>query len=417
MKRVLVVGSGAREHALAFKLAQEAEVFVCPGNGGMSLHFRTLEGNPMDVDAMVALARENEMELVVIGPEAPLIAGLADALRQVGIPTFGPSAAAAQLEASKAFSKELMAEAGVPTAQFQIFDDAEFAKQYAEVRFAEGFPQVIKASGAALGKGVVVANDVSEACDAIDSMLVDRDFGEAGQTIVVEDRLEGPEFSLFTLISDDHILSLPACQDYKRALDGDRGPNTGGMGSYCPLDWVSAELVSQCEETIVRPIIAALLRRGITYRGVLFCGLMMDRGIPHCLEFNVRFGDPETQSLVRRLGPGFLQALTEVAHGQPITPIPLVPDCAVTVVLAADGYPGEYKKGSIIQIGELPSNIEVFHAGTCRGPEKEFIATGGRVLSVTAVAESLAAARDSAYQAIERIEAPNLRFRTDIALF
>lgn len=412
--RILIVGSGGREHALAWKLSQEAEVFCAPGNPGIA---EVAECWPIAADHATVLAQacqRNEIDLVVIGPEDPLINGLADHLRSRGIAVFGPGADGAALEASKAFSKQLMAEAGVPTARFGVFTDAAAASEFAHARFDAGFAVAVKASGAALGKGVVVCGSADEADDAIAMMLVDQELGDAGATVVVEDRLNGFEFSLLTLVSGEDILSLPVAQDHKRALDGDRGPNTGGMGTYSPMTNVDAELVQHTEDLVVRPILRAMKERGIDYRGLLFSGLMVQDGVPFCLEYNVRFGDPETQTVMRRLGSGLGAALVQCAKGEPISPIEVLENAAVTVVMASKGYPGKFQRGYPITIGTLPNDVVIFHAGTKR-EQGQLTTNGGRVLGISAIGQTIEIARERAYEGVRAIECDGLRYRSDIA--
>ncbi len=413
---ILVVGSGGREHALAWKLSQEADVIAAPGNPGISECARCLDVSASDSMAIAHLAASEGVDLVVVGPEAPLIGGLADVVRKRGIPVFGPGADGAQLEGSKAFSKQLMREAGVRTAEFEVFDDPVEAHRYVGSRKRK---LVVKASGAALGKGVIVTDTENEAHEAVDAILVDGEFGAAGAQIVIEDRLTGPEFSLLTLCSDDPsgpsgYLSLPVAQDYKRALDGDRGPNTGGMGSFSPVPSITPEMARQTEADVVLPILSALRERCISYRGVLFSGLMLHEAKPYCLEFNVRFGDPETQSIVCRLGSGLVAALLACAEGKPIPPVEVLNDAAVTVVAASGGYPNEYEKGKEITIGSLAEGVQVFHAGTAFRNDR-LVTNGGRVLAVTACARDLKQARDLAYAGAGQVQFEGIHFRRDIA--
>lgn len=412
--RVLVVGSGGREHALAWKLAQEADVIVAPGNAGIAQELECIPIPATDPGGLIALSKERGVDLVVVGPEDPLVDGLADALRLAGIAVFGPGRNGAQLEASKAFSKSLMAEAGVPTARFQSFTDAAAAKAFVAEMAMEGRTVVVKASGNALGKGVIVCGSQAEAEDAIEAMLVDRAFGDAGAEIVVEERLVGFEFSLLTICSEAGFWSLPIAQDYKRALDGDRGPNTGGMGTYSPVPRVSEDLVKRTERQVVAPILEALKARGIPYRGVLFSGLLVQDGQPYCLEYNVRFGDPETQSVVRRLGIGFADALLAAANGQPIPPVEVKDEAVVSVVLASGGYPGDYRKGLPIGFGAFNPEVKVFFAGVGQ-QEGQLVTSGGRVMAVTATGPSIADARDRAYAGVLEVCFDEMHYRRDVA--
>lgn len=404
--RILVVGSGGREHALAWKLAQEHETACAPGNPGIAADVPCLP-----VEDLVGLARG--FDLVVVGPEDPLVDGLADRIRAAGVPCYGPGAAGARLEASKAFSKALMADAGVPTAEFFTFHHADPALEYARNRFAEGRGVVVKASGNALGKGVFVCETVEEAAAAIQTMMVDRTFGEAGAEVVIEERLTGPEFSLLTIVGDEGFVSLPVAQDHKRAFDGDQGPNTGGMGTISPCAWVSADLVSETEERGVAPILAELRRQGIDYRGTLFSGLLVQGGTPYCLEYNVRFGDPETQSVMMRLGRGLGDALFAAATGSSIPAPEILDNAAVTVVVASGGYPGSYAKGLPIEIGPLPEGARIFHAGTALR-DGQLVTNGGRVIAASASAPTLEEARAKAYEAAEAVRFEGAFFRRDI---
>ncbi|MFN3729436.1 MAG: phosphoribosylamine--glycine ligase [Fimbriimonadaceae bacterium] len=412
--RVLVVGSGGREHALAWRLAQEVDVHAAPGNPGMAevaaCHAVTVD----DIAGQVRLAKDLGIDLVVVGPEAPLAAGLADQLRDHGISTFGPGQDGARLESSKAFSKELMAGAGVPTAAHQTFDDPSAAKAYAAHRFAEGTPVVIKADGLAAGKGVTVCSTVDEAIEAIEDAMEARSFGASGERIVIEDRLVGREFSLIAIVSGTSFVSLPVAQDYKRALTGDRGPNTGGMGSFSPCGWLSDDAIRKAEERVIAPIMSQLAASGIDYRGALFAGLMLVNGEPMCIEFNVRMGDPETQSVLPRLEGSFVELLDAAAGGGTLPPVSVSDRSTVTVVLASGGYPGEFPKGLPIQIGDVPSHVHLFHAGTALR-DGQLVTSGGRVLGVTAVEATIEDARAAAYQAAECIAFEGKFYRTDIA--
>lgn len=411
--RILVIGSGGREHALCWKLAQEAEVHCTPGNPGIAQDCPVHEVAASDFPGIVALANNLAADLVVIGPENPLIDGLADILREAGLATFGPGQEGAQLEGSKAFSKALMRKAGVPTAEFKSFTESAPAREYARSMFAKGRPVVIKASGAALGKGVILCDVADEAERAISSMVDELEFGHAGSTIVVEERLSGPEFSLLTLCSDGDFLSLPVAQDFKRAYDNDEGPNTGGMGSYSPVPWISDDLVKEAEERIVRPVLKAMSIPG--YRGVLFSGLMVCNGKPYCLEYNVRFGDPETQSVMMRLGSGFANALLACARGEKIPQFEVLDNASVCVVVASANYPGAVEKGIPI---DLPTNVangaKLFHAGTALKDGK-LVTSGGRVFGATAQAASQNEARAKAYELARSVRFEGAWSRGDIA--
>jgi phosphoribosylamine--glycine ligase len=410
--RVLVVGSGGREHALSWKLAQEAEVHVAPGNPGIAQVAQVHAVAALDLDGLLSLARRIHPDLTVVGPEDPLIAGLGDRLRAEGFAVCGPGANGAALEGSKAFSKALMREAGVRTAQFEAFRESGPAIAFARDRVAAVGGVAVKASGAALGKGVVVAGSAEEAEEAIRAMLDRRVLGEAGAEIVVEDRLIGREFSLLTLCNETGFHSLPVAQDHKRIFDGDRGPNTGGMGAYSPVPWVTDALVHEAEESAVRPILRILKNRGIDYRGVLFTGFLLQDGKPYCLEYNVRLGDPETQAVLPRLGAGLAEALRAVALGLPIPPVPVRPEAAVAVVLASEGYPGTVRKGVPIEMGDTGDCL-VFHAGTS-SLNGTLVTSGGRVLAVVALGDDVPSAREAAYRGVAAIRFEGMQFRTDI---
>jgi len=411
--KILVVGGGGREHALAWRLAKEAEVIVAPGNPGIAEDCETVPISAKDHAALVVLCQERNIDLVVVGPEDPLIDGLADRLREAGFPVYGPGLDGARLEGSKAFSKQVMAAAGVRTAAFETFTDPAAAVEYAKSRFDLGRGVAVKASGNALGKGVVVADEFGLAEEAVKRMMVDREFGSAGETIVVEDMLVGPEFSLLTIVGDHNYVSLPVAQDHKRAYDNDRGPNTGGMGAYSPVGWIPADMIGAVEGEIVEPTLRALKAQGITYRGTLFSGIMVDSGNPYCLEFNVRMGDPETQAVMMRIESGYAQALYDAAVGNEIPEVSISSLASLTVVVAGKDYPAQSSKGLPIQIGPIASNAKLFHAGTAVA-EGQLITNGGRVIAASATGADLAEAKASAYSAADAVSFTGARYRRDI---
>jgi phosphoribosylamine--glycine ligase len=412
-KRVLVVGKGGREHALAWKLEQSPSrprVYVAPGNGGTA-HIN-VPISQTDISALVRFAAAEQIDLVIPGSEEPLSLGLVDALRAADIPAVGPSLAASQLESSKAFAKQVMAEAGVPTAAWRVFEDGEAARQYL---LGSTFPCVIKADGLAAGKGVFIVQDFREASAAI-AACTSPALGGAGRRIVIEEYLQGEEISFFCLCDGRTALPLAAVQDHKRAFDGDTGPNTGGMGTYSPPAFWTAELEEQTMHQVVYPLLDDMARRGTPYQGVLFVGLMITAAGPKVLEFNVRFGDPEAQVLVLRLKSDLYEVLAACAAGR-LEEVELQwdPAAAVCVVLAAPGYPGEYPKEIPLEIPALQDYEMVFHAGTVRRGGKLF-SSGGRVLNACAVGQDLPAARKRAYQLVQRITFPQAHYRTDIGL-
>lgn len=421
--KVLLVGHGGREHALLWKLARdrpEPEYLVTRGNGGTDGLARAVPVGAEDVAGIVALAEAEDVGFVVVGPEVPLAAGLADALREAGRAVFGPGRAAARLEASKPFAKRLMAEAGVPTATFGVFRGrAEAGAFAAEI----GAPCVVKASGLAAGKGALVCRTEAEVADALDACLVRREFGAAGDEVVVEEFLEGEELSVIALTDGEALVPFLPSQDHKAALDGDRGPNTGGMGAYAPVSRVDEPLRARIVEEVFRPTLAALADAGAPFTGCMYAGLMLTDEGPKVLEWNVRFGDPETQALLPLLESDLLELLQRAtpAGGLAGAEPRWRRGSCVTVVAAAEGYPGDYEKGTPIGIPDdlaAPdafdrAGVVVFHAGTARR-DGALVASGGRVLNATAVAESAAAAREKAYAALARIDAPDLRWRQDI---
>ena len=408
--RILVIGSGGREHALAWKLSQEAEVICAPGNAGIAEDVECIPTQVHDFAGILSIARSREIDLVVVGPEDPLIAGLGDALREQGFLVFGPDTLPAQLEGSKAFAKAMMQRAGVPTAAYQTFIDTVAAKEYVKSQYADGKQVALKASGNALGKGVIVCPTLEEALEGIDTLKA---LGEAGRTLVIEERLVGREFSLLTIASDHGIHSLPVAQDYKRVFDHDQGPNTGGMGTYSPLAWLNSDVIAQVENEVVNPILKAFADDKVPYRGILFSGIMVTSEGPKCIEYNVRFGDPETQTVMRRLGSGLANSLMQAAKGETISAIPVESHHAVTVALASGGYPGSYEKGVPIAIGSIESGIKIFHAGTSLA-DGQLVTKGGRVLGVSAIGDSPENARTLAYRAINQITFPGMHYRTDI---
>ncbi|WP_144185522.1 phosphoribosylamine--glycine ligase [Elioraea rosea] len=416
--RVLLVGGGGREHALASAIAASPKLtmlWCAPGNAGIADLCACVPIAAEDVAGLVAFAREHAVDLVVVGPEAPLVAGLADACAEAGIACFGPSAAAARLEGSKAFTKEICAEAGIPTAASATFDDE--AAALAHVR-AKGAPIVVKADGLAAGKGVVVAATVAEAEAAVTAMMRERVHGAAGTRLVIEECLVGREVSFFALCDGAHAVPFGAAQDHKRAGDGDTGPNTGGMGAYSPPKGFDSALEEEVMARIVRPTLAAMAARGTPFRGVLFCGLMLTASGPKLIEFNVRFGDPECQALMLRAEGDMLAALDGAARGAlDRVRVRMREAASVVVVMATRGYPGAYAKGSVIEgLDEAAAvpGVRVFHAGT-RLAEGRFTAEGGRVLGIGAVGRNVAEARASAYAAVDRVRWPEGFCRRDIA--
>jgi len=418
--RVLVVGSGGREHALCWKLAQSprlAALLAAPGSdalGELASCFPDVKAD--DVDGLCSLARRESVDLVVVGPEDPLVAGLADALARAGIACFGPSAAAARLEGSKSFAKAFMERHGIPTAGYAVFDDLEAARRHVR-EWPAGC--VVKADGLAAGKGVTVCETPEQALAALDEAMAGRRFGAAGERVVIEERLVGEEASYYALCDGEQLVALAPAQDHKRALDGDRGENTGGMGAYAPAPVVSEAVEKKILERVVHPALAGCAADGMPYRGVLYAGLMIDEaGDPRVIEFNVRFGDPETQPLMLQMEGDLLPLLAAAAGGGlDRLPPPETRGSAVCVVLASEGYPRSYSKGRPIRGLEAAASdpdTVVFHAGTRRGPEG-YETAGGRVLGVTARGETTAEARDRAYAAVAKISFEGAQHRSDIA--
>ncbi|APE43000.1 phosphoribosylamine--glycine ligase [Sulfitobacter alexandrii] len=413
---ILILGSGGREHSLAWATLQNPKcdkLIVAPGNAGIAKIADCADLDIMDGGAVAVFCDDNNIDFVIVGPEAPLAAGVADDLRAAGYTVFGPSAAAAALEASKAFTKEICDAARAPTAAYGHFTDADAARAHVK---AHGAPIVIKADGLAAGKGVIIAMTEDEALSAVDTMF-EGAFGDAGAEVVIEEFMEGEEASFFVLCDGETVLPIGTAQDHKRVGDGDTGPNTGGMGAYSPAPVLTDAIAQRALDEIVRPCMAEMVRRGIPYQGVLYAGLMIRDGAPRLVEYNVRFGDPECQVLMMRLGAQAFDLMHATADGRLADArVNWAEDHAITVVMAADGYPGSYEKGSVIGgLDALPEDSAnmVFHAGTTRA-EGQFRAAGGRVLNVTARGASLAEAQARAYAMVDRIDWPEGFCRRDI---
>ena len=422
---VLVIGSGGREHALAWKIAQSSRVervFVAPGNGGTADDAENVDIPATDFERLIKFARENHVDLTVVGPELPLVEGIADAMTESGLRVFGPRANAAQLEGSKVFCKNLLRHADVPTADYHVFRDADSAEKFVCDRYStedEDVPLVVKADGLAAGKGAFVCRQRSEALSAINLILRQRQFGSAGEQIIIEERLDGPEVSVLAITDGHTILTLPPAQDHKRAYDGDAGPNTGGMGAYCPTPLVTAETLRLVEEKILVSTVHAMKRSRNAFRGVLYAGLILTSQGPKVLEFNVRFGDPECQPLLFRLKSDLVDVLEATVDGRldEIAPLEWDSRPAVCVVMASEGYPDEYQRGlhvrGLAEAAELP-DVKVFHSGTAT-VDGQIVTNGGRVFGVTAKGNSISAAKLRAYTAVKRIRWDGAWCRKDIS--
>ena len=413
---ILLLGSGGREHALAWKMAPSpllVRLYCAPGNAGIAQEAEIVALNPSDHAAVIDFCKANKIDLVVVGPEAPLCAGIVDDLEAAGIKAFGPSKAAARLEGSKGFTKDICRNNNLPTAAYERFTAAEPAKAYVR---KQGAPIVVKADGLAAGKGVVVAETLDQALDAID-MMFDGGLGEAGAEVVVEEFLEGEEASFFALCDGTTAIPLASAQDHKRVYDDDKGPNTGGMGAYSPAPVMTNEMTTRTMSEIIEPTMRAMAAMGSPYKGVLFAGLMITKQGPKLIEYNVRFGDPETQVLMLRLMSDLVPALLASRDGV-LKDFDLrwYDDAALTVVMAANGYPGDYAKGTVIdgldQAAQIES-VEIFHAGT-KTVDGKILANGGRVLSVCGTGKTVAEARERAYAAVDRIDWPGGFCRRDI---
>jgi phosphoribosylamine--glycine ligase len=419
--KILLIGSGGREHALAWKMAQSplCDVLYCaPGNAGIKDSAICVDIAAEDIDGLVAFAKDKAIDLVVVGPEGPLVAGVSDALRLAGIDVFGPSKAAAILEGSKGFVKDLCKDYNIPTAAYERFTEIEPAKTFAATL---GLPVVIKADGLAAGKGVIIPQTREEIDATIEDMLSGNAFGAAGSSIVIEEFLDGEELSFFVLADGETALPLISAQDHKRAFDGDQGPNTGGMGAYSPARLMTSAMQDKIMTRMIKPTIAAMKDKGMPYMGVFFAGIMVVDGEPQLIEYNVRFGDPECQTLMMRMEGDLVALLQAAAQGRLVDVSDSVrwsDDVTLCVVMAANGYPGAYQKGTVIkdiEVADAMDHVKVFHAGTALNADGLLVSVGGRVLGVTARGKTVEAAREAAYKAVDTIDWPDGFCRRDIA--
>jgi len=415
--KVLVVGSGGREHALVWKISQSKKVdkiYCAPGNAGISQLAECINIKAENIAELKKFAIERKIDLTIIGPEIPLVAGIVDEFKKDNLKVFGPTKAAAKLEGSKIFAKEMMKEFNVPTAVFAEFSNEKDAIEYLQT---SNIPVVIKADGLAAGKGVIVAGDFEEAEEAIHRMLVEKEFGEASSRIIIEECLTGREVSLLAFSDGKTVIPMvPAC-DYKRVFDGDAGPNTGGMGSYSPPGFFNKGMVKQVTDTIIKPVVAAMEAQGSPYRGVLYTGLILTGQGPKVLEFNARFGDPETQAILPRLKTDLVDIMLATVNGTlDKIKIEWSGDACAGVVLASGGYPGEYQTGQVISISDnLEQDVNIFYAGAKKHADGRIVTDGGRVLTVTATGKTMKAARDKAYRNIKYVNFEGMHYRTDIA--
>lgn len=414
---ILIIGSGGREHTLAWKLAQSKlvnKIYAVPGNPGMEDVATCVSGSVEDNAFLVNFAKENNIDMVVVGPEVPLTNGIVDDMEKVGIPSFGPKKLAAQLEGSKSFSKDIMKKYGIPTAKYEVFTEADKAKAYIE---QEGAPIVIKADGLAAGKGVIVAETKQQALDAIDEIMCDKAFGSAGNSVVIEEFMSGEEASVLAFTDGKTIIPMIPSQDHKRAHDGDEGPNTGGMGTYAPAPVVTEDLMETIKSTILEPTIQAMAKEGHPYKGCLYAGLMITSEGPKVVEFNARFGDPETQVVLPLLDSDLAEIMLACINGTLANcNIKWSDKAAVCVVMSAGGYPAKYRKGDEILGLEnaARNNILVFHAGTAKQDTK-IVTNGGRVLGVVALGDDIKSAVDTVYKGIKTIDFKDVYYRKDIA--
>ena len=423
--KILVVGSGGREHALAWKIAQSprvSKVYVAPGNAGTAIDATNVPIEATDTEGVIAFVKENEIDMTVVGPEVPLVLGLVDAMQSEGLKVFGPTKAAAELEGSKVFCKNLLRTADIPTADYHTFRSADDANRYIKDRYSEPTDTVnvvIKADGLAAGKGVIVCDTRSEALEAIDRIAHQKEFGEAGKELIIEERLFGQEASVLAITDGETIVTLPAAQDHKPAHDGDTGPNTGGMGAYCPAPIIDEEMMERVESDVLVPIVHAMKRARRPFQGVLYAGIMLTSAGPKVLEFNVRFGDPECQPLLMRLKTDLVAVIEATIDGKlnELEPLEWDDRPSICVVMASEGYPGDYQKGRLIKgldkASQLP-DVKVFHAGT-KLDDGAVVTAGGRVLGVTAIGDSISKAKRQAYTAVKEIRWEGAWCRKDIS--
>ncbi len=416
--KILVIGGGGREHAICWKLSQSKafhKIYCAPGNAGTALVAENVPISATDIEKLLLFAEHQNVDLTVVGPEKPLIAGIVDAFEAKGLRIFGPSLEPAMLEGSKSYAKELMLRAGIPTAPFRVFDNPAEARDYLQ---AQAYPIVIKADGEAAGKGVIIAKDFPEADAAIHSLMEKRIFGASGDRVVIEKCISGQELSIMAFVDGETVLPMVAAQDHKRIGDGDTGPNTGGMGAYAPVPAATPAVLKFVQEKILYPAVSAVRETGIPYRGVLYAGIMLTEDGPYCIEFNCRFGDPETEVVLPLLETDLAEILNAVVDVElDKIPVTFSDRSAVTVVMASGGYPGDYETGKPITGLDAAAKLDavaVFHAGTAHNTDNEVVTSGGRVLTITATGETFEEARERSYAAISRISFEGAQFRTDI---
>lgn len=416
--KILVIGGGGREHAICWKLSQSKafhKIYCAPGNAGTALVAENVPISATDIEKLLLFAEHQNVDLTVVGPEKPLIAGIVDAFEAKGLRIFGPSREPAMLEGSKSYAKELMLRAGIPTAPFRVFDNPAEARDYLQ---AQAYPIVIKADGEAAGKGVIIAKDFPEADAAIHSLMEKRIFGASGDRVVIEKCISGQELSIMAFVDGETVLPMVAAQDHKRIGDGDTGPNTGGMGAYAPVPAATPAVLKFVQEKILYPAVSAVRETGIPYRGVLYAGIMLTEDGPYCIEFNCRFGDPETEVVLPLLETDLAEILNAVVDVElDKIPVTFSDRSAVTVVMASGGYPGDYETGKPITGLDAAAKLDavaVFHAGTAHNTDNEVVTSGGRVLTITATGETFEEARERSYAAISRISFEGAQFRTDI---